>query len=202
MIWLAKARGKAPAFTLVEVLVGGVVAMIGLFATLNLAVRATSGNSERRDAQIAGQLAEHVLATMQGEAVKWTDATPWALSRYLNKISTPATPGSGTNWLNGPGAPLSSDRRVGQLGADQAYDQGALLEMPNDRGQRYCVHYRLTWVSADVIRAEVRVSWARAGAPIDAYKQCPISMITNPGDVGFVGSVTLPALVMRNVYAQ
>ncbi len=202
MIYPTLPRRSAAAFTLVEVLIGGVVAMIGLFATLNLAVRATSGNSERRDAQIAGQLAEHVLATMQAEAVMWTDVAPAGISRYINKISTPATVGAGTPWLNGPAAPLSSDRRVGQLGADQTYDQGALQEVPNDRGQRFCVHYRLTWVSADVMRAEVRVSWARGGAPVDAYKQCPISMITNPGDVGLVGSVTLPALVMRNVYAQ
>ncbi|MBM4342215.1 MAG: prepilin-type N-terminal cleavage/methylation domain-containing protein [Deltaproteobacteria bacterium] len=198
----AMGRCAARGFTLVEVLVGGAVAMIGLYATLNLAVEAARGNTERRDAQIAGQLAEHVLATMQAEAVMWKDDAPAPISRYLNKISTPATVGAGTPWLNGPGAPLANDRRVGQLGADQTYDQGALQEVPNDRGQRFCVHYRLTWVSSDVMRAEVRVSWARANAPVDAYKQCPVSMITNPGDIGYVGSVTLPALVMRNVYAQ
>lgn len=186
-------------FTLVEVLIGGAVAMVGLFATLNLAVKATSGNSERRDAQIAGQLAEHVLATLQSEAVMWKDDAPPPIANYLNKLPMPASPGTGTAWLNGPGAPLQSDKRVGSLGADQKYDQGALQEVPNDRGQRYCVHYRLTWISGDVVRAEVRASWVRSSAVQANYTTCPATMAN---DVGYVGSVTLPALVMRNVYAQ
>ncbi|MSQ83200.1 MAG: type II secretion system protein [Myxococcales bacterium] len=186
-------------FSLIEVLVGGVVAMIGLFATLNLAVSATAGNSERRDAQTAGQLAEHVLATIQSEAVMWTDTTPPGISRYLSKLPLPVGTGSPTDWLNGPGAPLSTDKRVGQMGADQMYDQGVLQEMPAGRGQRFCVQYRFTWVTTDVVRTEVRVYWARGKAPADKFKQCPLLTAT---DMGLVGTVTLPALVMRNVYAQ
>lgn len=186
-------------FTLVEVLVSGAIAMIALFATLNLAVNAARGNTERRDAQVAGQLAEHVLATIQADATQWVGDTPPGYLTYLNKLQLPATPGTGTAWLNGPGSPLSADKRVGALGADQKYDQGALQEVPTDRGQRFCVHFRLTWVSAEVVRADVRVSWARSKAAADLYKLCPSDMIY---DVGYVGSVSLPALIMRNVYVQ
>ncbi len=186
-------------FSLIEVLIAGAIAMVGLFATLNLSVNAARGNTDRRDAQVAGQLAEHVLATIQADAMQWTDDTPPGYLAYLNKLPVPATPGAGTAWLNGPSAPLSGDKRVGGLGADQKYDQGALQELPNDRGQRFCVHFRLTWVSTEVVRADVRASWAKSSAAADAYKLCPPDMIYS---VGLVGSVSLPALIMRNVYVQ
>jgi len=186
-------------FSLIEVLIGGAIAMIGLFASLNLAMSATRGNSERRDVQAAGHLAEHVLATIQAAAVLWIDADPPAHIDYLNKLPKGGKVGDTTNWQNGLSGPNASDKRVGRLGADQKFDGGVLQEVPNDRGQRFCVHYRLTWVAAEVVRADVRVSWARSAAVADKYKTCPVAMIN---DIGDVGSVSLPALVMRNVYLQ
>lgn len=187
-------------FTLVELLVGAAIAVIGLFASLTLAITALRGNSERRDSLLAGQLAEHLLATIQAEGARWTgDAAPGTVLPYLSKLPTPPTPGTATAWLSAPTDPFGADKRVGPLGADTLYDQGALLEMPASRGPRFCAHYRLIWVSADLARAEVRVTWPRPQAPIDKYSSCPVTMID---DVGMVGSVTLPALVMRNVYVQ
>lgn len=193
-------RPAEQGFSLVEVLVAGAIGIIGLYASLNLALVALKGNSDRRDAQVAGQLAEHVLATMQSEATMWTgDGTPNGVLQYLSKLPGPPSVGQATAWLPGPNQPFSADKRVGQLGADTRYDQGALLEFPADVGTRYCIHYRLTWLSSDVVRAEVRVAWARPHVDADKYKTCPADMLYN---VSEVGSVSLPALVMRNSNVQ
>lgn len=187
-------------FSLVEVLAAGAVGMIGLFATMSLSVYALRGNSERRDAQLGGQLAEHVLATIQSEATMWTgDGTPNSVLMYLSQLPTPPAPGTGTAWLHAPTSTFTSDKRVGPLGGDIKYDQGALLEIPADRGTRYCVHYRLTWLSNDMVRAEVRVAWPRPKANADNYKACPADMLY---DVGNIGSVSLPALLSRNANVQ
>lgn len=187
-------------FSLVEVLAAGAIGMIGLFATLATALYATHGTGERRDAQVGAQLAEHVLATIQGEATMWTgDGNPVAILEYLGNLPSPPSPGQGTAWLPGPTPAFAVDKRVGPLGADVRYDQGALLEIPNDRGTRYCIHYKLTWVSNDMVRADVRVSWPRPSAPLQVYAGCPTDMLF---DVANVGSVSLPGLVMRNVNVQ
>jgi type II secretory pathway pseudopilin PulG len=193
-------KGHNQGFSLIEVLAAGAIGMIGLFATLATALYAARGNAERRDVQVGAQLAEHVLATIQGEATMWTgDGNPIAILEYLGHLPTPATPGQGTAWLAGPTQAFAADKRVGPLGSDIRYDQGALLEIPSDRGTRYCVHYKLTWVSTDMVRADVRVSWPRSNAPSEAYLACPSDMLF---DVANVGSVSLPGLVMRNVNVQ
>ena len=63
-------------FSMVELLVGAAVALIGLYASLNMAIYALHANQERRDAIAAEQYAEHVLSTIQAEAVFWTDVLP------------------------------------------------------------------------------------------------------------------------------
>jgi len=186
-------------FTLVELLIGSAVAVIGLYASLTLVTQTLRGNTDRRDSQAAGQLAEHTLATIQSEATMWIADIPPGYTTYLAKLPTPSTPGTTSGWQLAPGNALNADKRVGPLGADSRYDQGTLLEFPPTRGTRYCLHWRLTWVSAELVRAEVQVSWPKAHANPDTYKTCPLGMAA---DLSNLYSVTLPALVMKNVYVQ
>lgn len=186
-------------FTLVELLVGSAVAVIGLYASMSLVLHTMRGNTDRRDSQAALQLAEHTLATIQAEATLWTADLPPGFTTYLAALPQPMAPGASSSWQQGAGNALSADKRVGPLGADSRYDQGSLLELPATRGTRYCLHWRVTWVSAELVRAEVRVSWPRAHANVDDYKTCPVGMVADSANLY---SVSLPAMVMKNVYVQ
>lgn len=186
-------------FTLVELLIGSAVAVIGLYASMSLVLHTMRGNTDRRDSQAALQLAEHTLATVQAEATLWTSDLPPGYTTYLASLPQPAAPGASSSWQQGAGNAMSADKRVGPLGADSRYDQGSLLELPSSRGTRYCLHWRVTWVSNELVRAEVRVSWPRAHANVDDYKTCPTGMVADSANLY---SVSLPALVMKNVYVQ
>jgi hypothetical protein len=83
---------------------------------------------------------------------------------------------------------------------NQSWDSGALGEIRNDAGRRFCVQYRLTWLVPDhLIRAEVRVMWPRAGVNMNDYDSCPADMFTHPTDIL---SVTIPMTVMKNVFVS
>ena len=200
-----RAMRKSAGFTLIELMVAGSIAVVGLYATMSMSLAALRGNSEQRTSADAEEYAQHILATVQAESSMWVAEQPsQETPRYL--INLPISPASGgekngtTGWLNVPGYAFGTDKRVGKLGADdQFYDPGVLLEIPADRGVRYCAHYRLTWVTVDLVRVDVRVSWPRPQVDADKYLACPVDMVN---DLSNVGSVTLPTMVMRNVAVQ
>ncbi len=186
-------------YTLLELMIAAAVAATGLYASLNMATYALRGNTELRDANAALGLAEHMLATIQAEAVLWVGDTPPSVL-YLKALPVPPTPGQASDWKIAKLNSYDKDKRVGELGDDGlVFDAGVLQEVPSDRGARYCEHYRLTWVGLELVRAEVRVSWARAHVPADTYISCPKTMID---DVANVSSVALAGSVMRNTSAQ
>jgi type II secretory pathway pseudopilin PulG len=132
-------------FTILELLIGAGVATIGLFASMTLAMAALRGNTERRDSILAEQYAQHLLATIQAEGTIWTnDSPPANAGNLLVNATSPAVVGQSSGWLLVPGDAFASDKRVGALGANNIWDQGLLQELPNDRGTRFCSHYRLT----------------------------------------------------------
>lgn len=196
---------RTAGFTLVELMISGSIAVVGLYATMAMALTALRGNTEQRTAVDAQQYAQHLLATVQVEAWTWTEAVPAPKMIYLRHLPPgPDQPGGSANattgWSRVDSSGFGNDSRIGRMGADdQFFDKGILLEMPMDGGVRYCAHYRLTWVTADLVRAEVRVSWPRPHVDTDKYIDCPIEMAE---DVNNVGSVTLPTLVMRNASVQ
>ena len=103
-------------FSMVELLVGAAVALIGLYASLNMAIYALHANQERRDAIAAEQYAEHVLSTIQAEAVFWTDVLPPQVGWYLFRLPAFAQ-GATTGWQLVPGVDQADDKRVGRMGA-------------------------------------------------------------------------------------
>jgi len=192
---MARIRG----FSLVELLVSAAIATTGMYASLSMCMSALQGNTEMRDSAIALTQAEHVLATMQGEAWLWQDKMD-TLPRFFRHMPTPFAVGQSTGWKTLRSNPFAPDKRVGDMGDDaHIYDQGLLYALPSADRPRYCTQWRMTWVTADLIRAEVRVGWSRPHVPADKYKACPNAMFD---DIGNVLSVAIPAMVMRNVYAQ
>lgn len=188
-------------YSIIELVVASAIATSGLYASLALCTSALQGNSEARDAAQAMMLTEHVVATIQGEAAFFwlTNPPPEAnKTRFLQHVLQTAFPVTGdtSGWRLLPGRDLYADKRVGNMGGDTThYDLGVVLEVPPEDAARYCAHWRLTVLNPDLLRAEVRVAWGRLGVPVDKYKLCPSDMVN---DIGNVGSVTLPAMVMRN----
>lgn len=196
--WPKRCGRPAHGFTLVEVLVGSAVAIIGLYASMYLIMTSLRGNTERLDAGQAEHLAEHLLATIQTDAVRWSG--DGLTGYYISAAPVPPVPGQGSPWTLAKQPGFDTDKRVGAMGGDtQLFDDGVLQEIPKDRGARYCAWWRLIWVTPELLRAEVRVAWARPQVAVEKYQQCPIGMAD---DLGNVGSITLPAMVMKNVYVQ
>jgi prepilin-type N-terminal cleavage/methylation domain-containing protein len=199
-----KSNRNERGFSMVELLIASSVALIGLFASLNMAMFALHANQERRDSIAAEQYAEHVLSTIQAEGLFWTDLNPPQIGWYLFRLPSLTTAGvlpspSSTGWQLVPGTDQSDDKRVGRMGNDWIYDRGVRSEIQAERGVQYCGFWRLTWVTDSLARAEVKVAWQRTGLNVDKYKDCPVTMTD---DVGNVGTMTLPAMVMKNVYVQ
>lgn len=192
---------KVRGFSLVELLVAAAIATIGMYASLTLCMSALQGNTEMRDAQIGLTQAEHLLATIQGEAVMWQDRIDkMPVSRFLRHLPQPFAGGQSSGWIVARTLPFAADKRVGDMGDDgHTYDAGLLNSLPSGNRARYCTQFKLTWVTADLVRAEVRVGWARPHVPADKYKSCLDAMYD---DVGNVVTVSMPAMIMRNVYAQ
>ena len=197
-------RRRERGFSMVELLIASSVALIGLFASLNMAIYALHANQERRDAIAAEQYAEHVLSTIQAEGLFWTDLNPPGVGWYLFRLPSLVTAGvlpspSTTGWQLVPGTEQSDDKRVGRMGADWIYDRGVRSEILSERGVQYCGFWRLTWVTDSLIRADVKIAWQRQALAVDKYKDCPVTMAN---DVGNVGTITMPAMVMKNSYVQ
>ena len=188
-------------YSIIELMIASAIATSGLYASLSLCTSALKGNSEARDASQGMMLAEHVVATIQGEAAFYWLANPPPQAnntRFIKHVIKTDNPmvGDTSGWLLLPGRDLYADKRVGNLGGDAThYDLGVMLEIPPGDAPRYCAHWQLTVLNPNLMRAEVRVAWSRLGVPADKYKTCPPNMAD---DVGNVGSVTLPAMIMRN----
>lgn len=191
--------GFSRGFTMVELLVGAAVALVGLYASLTMAMHALAANQDRRDTIAGEQLAQHLLSTIQTEAVFWTGDTLPAVGNYLIQLPWPYAAGATTGWLPLPYSDLTDDRRVGRMGSDVIYDSGIRFEIQAERGTTYCGFWRLTWVTDSLVRADVKVAWQRPKLAVDKYKDCPVTMTD---DVGNVGTMTMPAMVMKNVAVQ
>lgn len=182
---------------MLELLLASGVAVIGMYASLMLTVSSVQGTTEATETAKAMMLAEHILETVRVDAVLWQDAQPDVLQmRYLNQMPWPNTPGSTTGWLPQPANPFAISPQAGQMGGDDiTYDNGVLVELRKHVGTRYCVHWRGTWVDTQSVRIDVRVSWPKQHTDRTTHETCPAGMWL---DVGLVGSVSLPATVMRN----
>ncbi len=196
-----KRRRSQLGYSIIELMIAAAIATSGLYASLALCMSALEGNTRARDAAMAQNLAEHVVATIQGEAaIHWLANPPPNpnLTRFIKHVIQTGNPAVNdtSGWRLLPGRAMYADKRTGNLGGDNLfYDLGAILEMPAEHAARYCAHWRLTVLNPDLLRAEVRIAWAHRGVPVDKYKACPSTMAD---DIGNVGSVTLPAMIMRN----
>lgn len=202
---VAAARGRR-GYTMIELLVAAAIATTGLFATLNMTTSVTRGNTDLRLASEAQLLAEHLVATVQSQGLLWVDTVPYGAAEELKRVPTSA--GASTDWLmyNHANNGFSKNNRVGRLGNDGIWDNGAQLMVIDGLsgwGEKpFCAHYRMTRVSDDLARIEVRVSWARRATGVDAIAKCDVSIATDPDADKKYGSVSLAGTILRNLNAN
>ncbi|MCO4760995.1 MAG: hypothetical protein KC502_05790 [Myxococcales bacterium] len=182
------------------------IATTGLFATLNMSTSVIRGNTDLRYSSEAQLLAEHLIASVQMQGMLWVDAVPYGAAEELKRV--PPNIGDSTAWqmYNHGSGGFSKDNRVGRLGNDTLWDNGAqllIIDGLSGWGQKhFCAHYRVTRVSDDLARIEIRVSWARPPTPVDATAKCVVAMVTDANADKMYSSVSLAATVMRNLNAN
>lgn len=191
-------RRRAEGFSIVELLIVVAITSVGFVALLNLQVATIRGLGYPAQMIDAVSLAEHFIGTLQMEAVEWTEVDGHSFDngrlRYLP--TAPASFGSFSEW--NVAYDFGNDHSFTDLaGGDPTYDPGMQAEFPPQRTPRFCLHYRLAWVSENqrLLRADVRVLWLRDEASWARFKDCPVDMVDWPSEVQFV---TLPAQVMVN----
>jgi len=200
-------------FSLAEVLVVLTLTTIGFIAIINLQIGTLEAVATARNVTEATNLAEHVIELIRSEAIEWTADGDTVNSQftYLSVAGNPAA-GGGSGWELATLSPSMNDRRVGSLGdaflggidgITTGSNEGILNEFPADRNKRFCVFFRLSWIIPDyLLRADVRVLWMRGRQTQTEYADCsPADPRDMFDDTSRVSSVTIPATVMRNVFA-
>jgi type II secretory pathway pseudopilin PulG len=144
-------------YTVVEVLVGISLLIIASSGIVALQKVASQGNGHARELAVASQVARTWVERLR------TDATRWNASPVTG---TPSDIGQ-TVWLNQVNAAPQTWFRpafnavLGSPGADVHGNDVPLAELNN---AFYCTHVRMSWMfPEEVIRADVRVVWQRAG---------------------------------------
>ncbi|MDW8247887.1 MAG: hypothetical protein RMJ98_01115 [Myxococcales bacterium] len=131
-----------------------IIASSGIVALQKVA---SQGNGHARELAVASQVARTWIERLR------TDATVWNTSP---KTGTPSDIGQ-TVWLNQVNsAPQVWARPVfnGVLGSPGADVHGNDVPVAELGNAFYCTHIRLSWMfPEEVIRADVRVVWQRAG---------------------------------------
>lgn len=205
-----KKRVSDSGFTLIEVLVAILIMVLGFLALFHLQSGVLKATNNSWNVVTATHLAEHFLETIRLEALEWnndtTRSTNQSQFQFLKNIPSD---GSGTGWIRAyvTGSQFEMSNQLGKaFGIGREYDTGALNEFPNNRGQRFCVQYRLTWlVPRFLIRVEVRVFWPKDDAEAGRFNSCP------DGTEGGVGiqddptnawGVTFTTTVMKNVFVS
>ncbi|HAN32052.1 MAG TPA: hypothetical protein DCQ06_10685 [Myxococcales bacterium] len=199
-------RPSEQGYTIMELLIAAAVATTALYASLNMTTSVVQGHTELRAVTDAQLLAEHLVSSVQSQGMLWIDEVPYGAAEELKRV--PATVGQISPWniysRTNPG--FSKNKRVGRLGNDTLWDNGAQLMIIDGLAgwaeSRFCAHYRVARVSTDLARVEVRVSWARQHSAVDSTIDCGIEMATDPDADKKYGSVTLAGTVMRNLHAN
>ncbi len=206
-------RPTATGFTMVELLIVIMITVLGFIALLRLQIGTVKSASDSRATQGAINLADHVAQTLRLEALQWSPDVATLQSqlqlKFLKNAPLDTTEGSQSAWLlaysNGA---TGADSLVTPVGNDATYDSGIIQQYTLPNGQAinasYCVFYRLTWVTSDLmLRADVRITWLRDHADYQQLSQCNPADTVAPWDrVHETSSITVPVVLMRNVFLK
>lgn len=169
----SRKRARRGGFTLVELLIVVMITAVGFVALLDLQVSSIRGLNYPAQMNAAINLGEHLIETLQLEAYVQREGGPTGTLRYLPVLPPFGGGVTDTGWQQAFSNGSSEHAMTDQVGADTTYDVGALTEFPALDRPRFCVRYRLAWVSENLARAEVRVLWLRDEASWTRFRNCP-----------------------------
>ena len=184
---------------MIEMMFALAISTVGFLGVLDLQTASIQGATESRALYHAIQLAEHFIETMRTEAIEWTATKPPesdSSSFYLLKDAPPSFSAVGTSsdWI------IWREAFASTLGNMDHYDSGVLQEFPISQNSDFCVHYRFTNLMQGMLyRADVRVLWPKTGAQRTIYDNCQLKMAT---DTSRASSITIPVVLMRNLFVQ
>jgi prepilin-type N-terminal cleavage/methylation domain-containing protein len=179
---VAQGRLRARGYTAVEVMMGITLFAIGAAAVISMQRAAMQGNVDARKLDMANQIAREWLERLRRDAALWTlpsSANPTANTNYTNaKLLSGhlayGAPANVTAWSFPDDLVASATKPDG---LSPAFDILGRDLLPADFDKAvFCTHIRLNWLDQPVsggatqapqaiqqlIRAEVRVLWARA----------------------------------------
>jgi prepilin-type N-terminal cleavage/methylation domain-containing protein len=165
-------------FTLIEVVVSlGIMTVSGV-AVIALQQQITRANTHARQLAIATQIAQNWIERLKFDALRWNvagDAHDLNQTTYLQAIGDPGEPSGFT--------PIPFQRPTDAGGVSRMispafnyYGDDLDMSAGDPEGLFYCASHRLNWIydNRRVIRADVRVWWAREGETViqNDYPRC------------------------------
>ena len=168
-------------YTMIEVMMALAILAVGASGVMALQRVTLIANSNARNVAMANQIAAAWADRLQADAVQWNNPETGSdlnETRWLNMVTTAAV-GTPTDWF----VPDSSTAPFGSAYAD--INGNEMYGNPDDLAA-YCTHVRLTQLYPTMIRAEIRVFWARNERAIDCSASDPAAVTQAYGTLGFV----------------
>jgi prepilin-type N-terminal cleavage/methylation domain-containing protein len=182
-------------YTIAEVMISLAVLGIGASGVVAMQKATQIANTSARNLVTANAIAQSWAERLRAEALQWNSAADRARqTRWLRNADADAPA-----WFNPQEAAVNT--AGGPAGAPSADVLGADVFTGDTAQPAFCTKVRLTVLKipdatrSRIIRAEIRVFWERAGAPV----VCTAN--PEPGEEGSsrFGFVTLTTAVMQNV---
>jgi prepilin-type N-terminal cleavage/methylation domain-containing protein len=164
---------RRQAFTLVEVMVSIGVMTIAALAIFALQQQLLRSNAHARQLTLATQIAQNWIERLKLDGLRWNKEGVPTDTTYLQNVgAVTAVAGFTTIPFDRPvrnGTPRIVSNASNWFGEDLDTTNGPPV------GLVYCASHRLNWVfdNMRVMRADVRVWWARDGMGTDIVKDFP-----------------------------
>jgi Tfp pilus assembly protein PilV len=184
----ARRRARRGGYTLVEVMMAIGILTASAVALIAMQEAVIHGNIEARQLGTATSIARSTAELLRVDALHWVapaaGTTSFATTRFLRDVPTAASP-IPTPW-QALGAATSAPEHARDYYGFTTTTSANMV---------YCVQTRFAWIFRNtLLRADIRVWWARSGADVDhaAYAGCPnipdINAATRIQDLHFVQS--------------
>jgi prepilin-type N-terminal cleavage/methylation domain-containing protein len=187
-------------FTLIEAMVSMVILAVGVLGVMSMQTGAVGALGISQDFSQVLNIGSRMLEMLRLDSLRWTDAGTLSTATVLLKMSLPPsqTAGSQSNWTTIPDGVLVTPMAGKKVDRDFRPDTGGTPNWP--LGFRYCVYYRLTWVTPpSSLRADVRVAWPKDEGDRSLLADCAQN-VGNVTDIANVRSITLSTgLIMHSL---